>query len=115
MNDLFLLPLFDLGARLGITPPRNERQLVDGLVVLMTQPDRICLAVDELRELVETEPVPLGDGDLPVVGRLVLGAVRCGDGQLAPLLDRAALLTVRARQQLAMALDSLRSSNVGHA
>jgi chemotaxis signal transduction protein len=109
-----LLPLFDLGARLGITPPRSERQLCDGHIVLVQQPaGPVGFAVDELRELVEAPFEPLAGSELPALSGLVFGTVRCGDGQLAPLLDRAALLTVRARQQLGAALDSLRSAEVG--
>jgi chemotaxis signal transduction protein len=101
-----LLPLFDLGARLGITPPRSEGQLVDGHVVLTADAvGQVCFAVDELRELVESSPEPLAQAD-----RFVLGAVRCSDGRLAPLLDRAALFTVRMRQQLTSALEALRGS-----
>jgi chemotaxis signal transduction protein len=109
-----LLPLFDLGARLGITPPRSERQLCDGHIVLLKQPGgEVCFAVDDLRELAEAPFEPLAGSDLPALSGLVRGTVRCGDGKLVPLLDPAALLTVRARQQLVAALHSLRAGDLG--
>lgn len=111
-----LMPLFDLGARLGLTPPRTERQLVDGHIVLVEQSvGHVGFAVDEVRELVETLPLPVSGNDLPAPSRLVFCAVRCGDGQLAPLVDRTALITVRARQQLVAALDALGPSEVRRA
>jgi chemotaxis signal transduction protein len=91
-----LLPLFDLGARLGITPPRSEPQLVDGHIVLVEdRVGQVCFAVDELRELVDSAPESLSSADA-ALGRLVLGAVRCADGQLAPLLG--SLRTTEARR-----------------
>jgi chemotaxis signal transduction protein len=106
-----LVPLFDLGARRGITPPRSERQLVDRFLVLVEQlGGPVCCAVDELHELVESTPVALSTGDRAAPGRLVTGAMHCGDGRLAPLIERSALLGVRARQQVAAALELLRAN-----
>src|SRR5438874_397152 len=58
-----LVPVFALGARLGITPPRTERELVDGHVVLVQDPvGEIGYAVDELSELSEAWAEPLEGG-----------------------------------------------------
>jgi chemotaxis signal transduction protein len=101
-----LVPLFDLGGRLGITPLRSERELVDGHVVLVQDPvGEIGYAVDELRELSENPVEELSAGSSAPLGRLTLGAVRASDGRLAPILAHGSLLTVLARHQLRAALD----------
>src|SRR3954466_14758971 len=60
-----LVPVFDLGARLGLQTPRDDEGLVDGHVILVDDealartsaaPDarvRVGYAVDEVRELIE--------------------------------------------------------------
>jgi purine-binding chemotaxis protein CheW len=102
-----LVPLIDLGARLGLEKPRNEAALVDGHVLVVHDPmGAVGYAVDEVSELVETEPEPLA-GTSTALGAVVRAAVRIGAGELVPLLDPPALLTARARHALASAIGKL--------
>ncbi len=104
-----LVALCDLGARLGLTAPRDEVRLVDGHVLLARDPmGAIGWAVDEVMELQERAPEPLLVDGGGAIGRFVEGAVRCADGQVAPLLRRDALITVGAREELRVALAALR-------
>jgi chemotaxis signal transduction protein len=99
-----LVPVVDLGARLGLCAPRDELALANGHVLLVR--DRlgaVGYAVDEVRELSEgaREPLlPTGDAR----AGLVSATIRLYDGSLAPLLDPPALLTARARHGLRQAL-----------
>jgi purine-binding chemotaxis protein CheW len=102
-----LVPLVDLGARLGLCPRRSVEELIDGhVLVLSDRLGRIGYAVDEVRELLETatETVPSAHATL---GAFVDGAIRAPDGELVPLLDPSALLTLRARESLIEALRRL--------
>jgi purine-binding chemotaxis protein CheW len=106
-----LVPVLDLGARLGLTAPRNEAQLVDGhVVVVIDSVGVLGYAVDEVRELNEHLPERLPTSSVVRFGGLTVGAVRCSDGRLAPLVEHAALLTVLAREQLREAMDALRDA-----
>jgi purine-binding chemotaxis protein CheW len=99
-----LVPIFDVGARLGLTPNRSLAQLVDAHVVLVRDPvGLVGHVVDEVRELVEAEPEPL-EGGAATLGAMTQGAVRCSDGSVAPLVDAAGLLTLVARHMLRAAL-----------
>jgi purine-binding chemotaxis protein CheW len=103
-----LVPLFDLGARLGVTPPRDELALVDAHVVLVNDSvGTVGYVVDEVRELVEQAPEPVVASGSSAIGRLTIGAVRCSDGKLAPLVEQGALLTVAARHMLRASLEAL--------
>jgi purine-binding chemotaxis protein CheW len=102
-----LVPLVDLGARLGLCKPRGEAALVDGHVLVVKDPlGAVGYAVDEVSELVESAPEPFG-GTSTALGAMVRGAIRLADGELVPLLDPAALLTARARNALATAMTKL--------
>src|SRR3954447_16744207 len=105
-----LLPVFDLAARLGVLPPRSERALVHGHVVVVKSGGEIGLAVEEAGELNDTPTQALTSDASLAPGRLTAAAVRCSDGRLAPLLDDGALLTVLARRQLEVALAALASA-----
>jgi purine-binding chemotaxis protein CheW len=110
-----LVPLVDLGARLGLCRPRSVEELVDGhVLVLADRLGRIGYAVDEVRELLElaVETVPSAHATL---GAFVQGAVRAPEGELVPLLDAGALLTVRAREALLDALARLADAGEGGA
>lgn len=102
-----LVPVIDLGARLGLCPPRDVLALADGhVVVLHDRVGAVGYAVDEVRELSEAAPEPLDAAGGPRAA-LVPAAIRLGDGSLAPLLDPPALLTARARHGLRQALAAL--------
>ena len=102
-----LVPVIDLGARLGLCAPRDELGLADGhVLVVRDRVGAVGYAVDEVRELSEAAVEPLGRaGDARAA--LVGAAIRLGDGSLAPLLDPPALLTARARHGLQQALAAL--------
>jgi purine-binding chemotaxis protein CheW len=106
-----LLPVFDLGARLQLAPPRSEAQLVDGHVVVVGSDaaSAVGYAVDEVRELNELPVQPLTAGANTPPG-LTIGAVRCSDGRLAPLVEPGSLLSVLTRQRLRAALAALEDS-----
>lgn len=104
-----LVALADLAARLGLAPGRDEAAFAGGHIVLARDPlGAIGWAVDEVVELSERAPEPLLVDGGGAVGRFVEGAVRCADGQVAPLLRRDALVTVSARAELRAALEALR-------
>ena len=103
-----LLPVFDLGGRLGLHAPRTPAALVDGHVVVVRDPvGEVGFAVDEVRELVDQETEPVDGAGSPALGRLTIGVVHCADGRVAPLLEEGTLLTVLARHQLRAALAAL--------
>jgi purine-binding chemotaxis protein CheW len=103
-----LVPVFDLGGRLGLHAARAPEALVDGHIVVVTDPvGEVGFAVDEVRELVEHDAEPVEAAGTPALGRLTVGAVRCSDGRLAPLVVEGTLLTVLARHQLRAALAAL--------
>lgn len=105
-----LVPLVDLGARLALCKPRGEAALVDGHVLVVRDPlGPVGYAVDEVSELIDTAPEPLG-GTSTSLGAVVRGAIRLPDGELVPLLDPPALLTARARHALAAAMLKLAAS-----
>jgi chemotaxis signal transduction protein len=103
-----LVPLFDLGARLGLLPVRSPAELIDAHIVLVQDAvGEVAFVVSEVRELVDHEAEQLAAGGSAPLGRLTVGAVRCSDGRLAALVEEGSLLTLRARQQLRAALDAL--------
>jgi purine-binding chemotaxis protein CheW len=103
-----LVPVFDLGARLGITRPRSEVQLVDAHVLMVRDPAGVVgHVVDEVCELSEHALEPMPQTGSAAIGALTLGAVRCIDDVLAPVVAPSALLTVMARHQLRAALEAL--------
>jgi chemotaxis signal transduction protein len=103
-----LVPVFDLGARLGITRPRGEMQLVEAHVLMVRDPSGVVAhVVDEVCELSEHALEPMPATGTAAIGALTLGAVRCIDDALAPVVAPTALLTVMARHQLRAALEAL--------
>jgi purine-binding chemotaxis protein CheW len=104
-----LVPLFDLAARLGILPPRNEAALVDAHVVMVRDSvGEVGFAVDEVYELTDNAVEPLAaHGGATSLGPLAVGAVRASDGRLAPVVEDGALLSVLARRDLRAALAAL--------
>jgi purine-binding chemotaxis protein CheW len=103
-----LVPIFDLSARLGVRPPRSVEQLVDGHVLVVSDPcGEVGYAVDEVCELSEEPLEDLPAAGSPATGGLALAAVRSSDGQVAPVLAASSLLTVLARHQLRAALEAL--------
>jgi purine-binding chemotaxis protein CheW len=103
-----LVPVFDLGARLGITKAREPVALVDAHVLLVRDPvGEVGYAVDEVVELVEQAAEPVPGSGTAATGAITLGAVRGAGGELAPAVSPAALLTVLARHQLRAALEAL--------
>jgi purine-binding chemotaxis protein CheW len=109
-----LVPLIDLAARLGLCAPRKITALVDGQVVTVEEPlGRVGYAVDGVSELTDEPVESLTAETSPLFGKLVCGAVRARQGQLAPLIDPTLLLTVRARYQIRLAVEAL--ANTGSA
>jgi chemotaxis signal transduction protein len=109
-----IVPVFDLGARLGLVPPRSPAELVDGHVVLVQDPvGEIGFAVCEVRELVDHAPEAVPAGGTPSLGRLTVAAVRCSDGRLAALVEHSSLLTLRTRHELRGALEALERAPAG--
>jgi purine-binding chemotaxis protein CheW len=107
-----LLPVFDLGARLQLTRPRSEAELVDGQVVVVGfEAGAVGYAVDEVRELNDQPVQPVASGAHAAAG-ITIGAVRCADGRLAPLVDPGSLFTVLTRQRLRAALAALEAKEV---
>jgi purine-binding chemotaxis protein CheW len=105
-----LVPLVDLGARLGLCAPRTEEALVDGHVIVVKDAlGPVGYAVDEVRELTEAELEQVATEGRQALGAFVRGAVRPSEGGLAPLLEPAVLLTTRARHELRAALQRLSS------
>jgi chemotaxis signal transduction protein len=102
-----LVPLFDLAARLGILPPRDQRALVDAhVVVLRDSAGEVGFVVDEVRELSEAPVEELAASAAAGLGRLAIGAVRTADGRVAPLVGEGGLLSLLARKELREALDA---------
>jgi len=103
-----LVPLFDLGARLGLAPRRSPAEMVDAHMVLVQDPSgEVAFMVSEVRELVDQAPESVAASGSALLGRLTVAAVRCSDGRLAALVDDKSLLTLRARHQLRGALEAL--------
>lgn len=106
-----LVPIFDLGARLGMTPARGEEELCDAhVVVVRDAAGAVGYVVDEVRELGDGAPVALPAGGSNALGPYTIGAVRCTDGRLAPLVEHGSLLTLVARHMLRASLDALEPS-----
>jgi two-component system chemotaxis response regulator CheV len=109
-----LVPLIDLGARLGLTPPREEIDFVDGHVLLVDDSvGAVGYVVDEVRELVESPAEVVEAAGSQALGKLTVGAVRCSDGTLAPLLEHGSLLTLVAREMLRNSLSALDTDGDG--
>ncbi len=103
-----MVPLIDLGARLGLTKSRDAHAMVDGQVVVIEDPiGMVGYAVDEVRELVELPVEPVPESSREMLGILALGMVRLGESEIVPQLDPAALLSTRSRHQIRSALDEL--------
>jgi len=101
-----LVPLIDLGARLGLTKNRDTHALVDGQVVVLEDPlGKVGYAVDEVSELSELPLEAVSDNSQHALGLLALGMVRLNENEVIPQLDPAALLSARSRHQLRQALD----------
>src|SRR5947208_5594550 len=80
-----LVPLVDLGARLGLSKPRGEAALANGHVLVVQDAlGPVGYAVDEVSELVESVPETLA-GTSTALGAVVRGAIRLADGELVPL------------------------------
>jgi purine-binding chemotaxis protein CheW len=106
-----LVPLIDLGARLGLSPRRPVNALVDAHLVVLKDPlGAVAYAVDEVRELSELSAEPLPEGGARSLGKLALGMVRLGEGQVVPQLDPSTLLSVLSRHQLREALAEMSAS-----
>ena len=105
-----LMPLIDLGARLGLSKSRDTHALVDGQVVVLEDPlGMVGYAVDEVRELVELPVEPVPESSREMLGLLALGMVRLGESEVVPQLDPSALLSTRSRHQIRTALDDLQT------
>lgn len=101
-----LVPLIDLGARLGLTKNRDTHALVDGQVVVLEDPlGKVGYAVDEVSELSELPLEAVSDNSQHALGLLALGMVRLNENEVIPQLDPAALFSARSRHQLRQALD----------
>lgn len=95
-----LVPIVDLGLRLGQGGPRPLEDFVDGRLVFVRTGGGLCgLAVDEVPELSDRPVEPLATTEPSLVG-LLLGIVRWREQQAAPLLHAAALLPVGAGVRL---------------
>jgi purine-binding chemotaxis protein CheW len=106
-----LVPLIDLGAKLGLSPSRSEVDFVDGHVLLVDDAvGLVAYAVDEVHELVESPVEPVTD-DHHSVGAFVSGMVRVSDDVLVPLIDPSMILTVRVRADFLAALAQLAGGN----
>jgi chemotaxis signal transduction protein len=100
-----LAPLYDLGARLGLCAPRAPAEMVDGRLVMVSDPlGPVGWAVDETRELDEREPEPLAARLQGPLRRLAARATRLADGELAPVIDPGRLLGARARARARAAM-----------
>jgi purine-binding chemotaxis protein CheW len=112
-----MVPMVDLGARLGLCPPRPITAFVNGRLVVTELPGgRFAFVVDEVPELCEKPVEPLTTVE-PSLAGLVLGVVRWRDGAAAPLLPSGALLPVgasaRLRQLMAALLADEPSTPIG--
>lgn len=82
-----LVPLLDLGARLGLCSPRTVNELVDGRIVLCEDRDGLLgYAVDDVSELTDRQPTAIAN-DSHRFGGLVTGAVHWQDHGTALVLD----------------------------
>jgi purine-binding chemotaxis protein CheW len=100
-----LVPVLDLGARLGLSPTRREADFVDGHLLLVKDSlGMVGYAVDEVCELGEQAPAEVSAAGVAV------STVRCGDDAVAPLMSTGSFLTVLTRQKLREGLAALRSA-----
>lgn len=82
-----MVPLLDLGARLGLCSPRLVDELIDGRIVLCEDRDGLLgYAVDDVSELTDRQPTAIAN-DSHRFGGLVTGAVHWQERATALVLD----------------------------
>lgn len=107
-----LVPIIDLGLRLGQGGPRSVVDFLDGRLVFVRSGGGLCgLAVDEVPELSDRPVEPLATTEPSLVG-LLLGIVRWREHEVAPLLHAAALLPVGAGVRLRQLLTEVAGSRL---